>query len=84
MQFSNDVEETFARALKLLLVSNISPICILSSLNGIFSSVSEGFSMLQSKGLVDEGQYVTLVQSGAQPIWREESTHHIQVRQVRG
>ncbi|KAI9081123.1 hypothetical protein K1719_036882 [Acacia pycnantha] len=36
MQFSNDAEETFSRALKLLL----------------------------SKGLVEEGQHVTLVQSG--------------------
>ncbi|KAI9089323.1 hypothetical protein K1719_029602 [Acacia pycnantha] len=56
MQFSNDAEETFSRALKLLL----------------------------SKGLVEEGQHVTLVQSGAQPIWREESIHHIQVRRVQG
>lgn len=54
MQFSDDAEETFARALKLLL----------------------------SKGLLMEGQNVTLVQSGAQPIWRRESTHHIQVRKV--
>ncbi|KAG5070039.1 hypothetical protein JHK85_002416 [Glycine max] len=56
MQFSNDVEETFSRALKLLL----------------------------SKSHLHEGQHVTLVQSGAQPIWREESTHHIQVRKVHG
>ncbi|KAL2548088.1 Plastidial pyruvate kinase 3 [Forsythia ovata] len=54
MQFSNDAEETFSRALNLLL----------------------------SKGLVKEEQYVTLVQSGAQPIWRRESIHHIQVRKV--
>ncbi|CAH9134216.1 unnamed protein product [Cuscuta epithymum] len=54
MEFSNDSEETFSRALKLLL----------------------------SKGLLTEGQFVTLVQSGAQPIWRRESTHHIQVRKV--
>ncbi|XP_061343909.1 pyruvate kinase isozyme G, chloroplastic-like isoform X2 [Gastrolobium bilobum] len=50
MQFSNDAEETFSRALKLLL----------------------------SNGHLHEEQHVTLVQSGAQPIWREESTHHIQ------
>ncbi|MED6124649.1 hypothetical protein PIB30_060964, partial [Stylosanthes scabra] len=56
MQFSNDAEETFSRAIKLLL----------------------------SKGHLLEGQHVTLVQSGAQPIWREESTHHIQVRKVHG
>lgn len=56
MKFTDDVEETFSQALKLLL----------------------------TKGLVIEGQYVTLVQSGAQPIWRRESTHHIQVRKVIG
>ncbi|KAJ7952652.1 Pyruvate kinase [Quillaja saponaria] len=56
MQFSNDAEETFSRAIKLLL----------------------------SKGLLQEGQHVTLVQSGAQPIWRVDSTHHIQVRKVQG
>lgn len=42
------------------------------------------FFMLQIKGHLNEGQYVTLVQSGAQPIWREESIHHIQVRKVHG
>ncbi|XP_065627858.1 pyruvate kinase isozyme G, chloroplastic [Quercus suber] len=56
MQFSNDAEETFSRALKLLV----------------------------GKGLLKGGECVTLVQSGAQPIWREESTHHIQVRKVQG
>lgn len=56
MEFSNDAEETFSRAIKLLL----------------------------SKGLLKEEQYVTLVQSGAQSIWRQESTHHIQVRKVQG
>ncbi|XP_058224328.1 pyruvate kinase isozyme G, chloroplastic [Rhododendron vialii] len=54
MQFSDDAEETFSRALKLL----------------------------RSKSLLKEDEYVTLVQSGAQPIWRRESTHHIQVRKV--
>ncbi|CAL1399416.1 unnamed protein product [Linum trigynum] len=54
MEFSNDAEETFSRAHRLLV----------------------------DKGLLVEGQHVTLVQSGAQPIWREESTHHIQVREV--
>ncbi|KAJ4829026.1 hypothetical protein Tsubulata_047684 [Turnera subulata] len=56
MQFSDDSEETFTRAIKLLL----------------------------EKGLLIHGQHVTLVQSGAQPIWRQESTHHIQVREVQG
>ncbi|CAH1453704.1 unnamed protein product [Lactuca virosa] len=56
MEFSDDAEETFSRALNILV----------------------------DKKLVKEGQYVTLVQSGAQPIWRQESTHHIQVRMVQG
>uniref|UniRef100_A0A7C9CPW5 Pyruvate kinase n=1 Tax=Opuntia streptacantha TaxID=393608 RepID=A0A7C9CPW5_OPUST len=56
MEFSDDAEETFSRAIKLLV----------------------------SKKLLKQGQHVTLVQSGAQPIWREESTHHIQVRKVQG
>nr|GFA14036.1 pyruvate kinase isozyme G, chloroplastic [Tanacetum cinerariifolium]GFA68141.1 pyruvate kinase isozyme G, chloroplastic [Tanacetum cinerariifolium] len=42
------------------------------------------FADEEDKNLVKEGQYVTLVQSGAQPIWRQESTHHIQVRMVQG
>ncbi|KAJ6962975.1 pyruvate kinase isozyme G [Populus alba x Populus x berolinensis] len=54
MQFSDNAEETFSRALKLLL----------------------------NKDQLMEGQHVTLVQSGAQPIWRLKSTHHIQVCKV--
>lgn len=37
----------------------------------------------QDEQLLKEGQHVTLVQSGAQPIWREESTHLIQVRKIK-
>ncbi|KAL8141798.1 hypothetical protein V2J09_014830 [Rumex salicifolius] len=55
MKFSNDAEETFSRALKLLV----------------------------NKNLLKE-EHVTLVQSGAQPIWRQDSTRHIQVRKVHG
>lgn len=47
-------------------------------------TLSRASKLLVSKQLVQEGQHVTLVQSGAQPIWREESTHHIQVRKVHG
>ncbi|KAK8703196.1 hypothetical protein V6N13_021522 [Hibiscus sabdariffa] len=54
MEFSDDAEDTFSRALKLLV----------------------------DKNLLTEGESFTLVQSGAQPIWRHESTHHIQVRKV--
>ncbi|XP_043695806.1 pyruvate kinase isozyme G, chloroplastic isoform X2 [Telopea speciosissima] len=56
MNFSDDAEETFSRALNILL----------------------------SKNLLEEGEHVTIVQSGLQPIWRQESTHHIQVRKVKG
>ncbi|XP_066387357.1 pyruvate kinase isozyme G, chloroplastic-like [Miscanthus floridulus] len=54
MQFSDDAEETFSRAISSLLKAQY----------------------------VKKGDYVTLVQSGVTSIWREESTHHIQVRKV--
>ncbi|XP_054790843.1 plastidial pyruvate kinase 2-like [Prosopis cineraria] len=54
MEFSDDAEETFTRAL----------------------------GLLQKQGMVKEGEEVALVQSGRQPIWRSQSTHNIQVRQV--
>jgi hypothetical protein len=38
---------------------------------------------IQKKGMVQDGEEVALVQSGRQPIWRSEYTHHIQVRKVR-
>ncbi|KAJ1296173.1 hypothetical protein BS78_01G279000 [Paspalum vaginatum] len=56
MQFSDDAEETFSRAISSLLKAQY----------------------------VKKGDYVTLVQSGVTSIWREESTHHIQVRKVQG
>ncbi|GAB2212130.1 hypothetical protein Droror1_Dr00025477 [Drosera rotundifolia] len=54
MEFSDDAEETFSRAIGLLL----------------------------EKNLLEGGGHVTLVQSGAKPIWRQASTHQIQVRKV--
>jgi pyruvate kinase len=56
MQFSDDAEETFSRAIS---------------------------SLLKAQH-VKKGDYVTLVQSGVTSIWRDESTHHIQVRKVQG
>lgn len=56
MQFSDDAEETFSRAISSLLKAQY----------------------------VKKGDYVTLVQSGVTSIWRDESTHHIQVRKVQG
>eukprot|EP00249_Psilotum_nudum_P021283 c28049_g1_i3 orf=342-2216(+) len=43
---------------------------------------SSAISLLQKRGMLKEGEDVALVQSGRQPIWRTESTHHIQVRRV--
>lgn len=37
---------------------------------------------LKEKGLVREGDEVAILQSGLQPIWRDDSTHVIQVRRV--
>ncbi|CAL1390959.1 unnamed protein product [Linum trigynum] len=54
LEFSDDAEETFADALKLL----------------------------KDQGMVKAGEEVALVQSGKQPIWRFQSTHNIQVREV--
>ncbi|RWR80591.1 pyruvate kinase isozyme G, chloroplastic isoform X1 [Cinnamomum micranthum f. kanehirae] len=45
---------------------------------------TQALDMLLSQGLLKTGEHVTLVQSGTQPIWRDESTHHIQVREVKG
>lgn len=45
---------------------------------------TEALDTLKRGGLVKDGEDVALVQSGRQPIWRSESTHHIQVRTVRG
>ncbi|KAL6905370.1 hypothetical protein ACP4OV_002971 [Aristida adscensionis] len=45
---------------------------------------SRAISSLMKAQCVKKGDYVTLVQSGVASIWREESTHHIQVRKVQG
>ncbi|KAK1421436.1 hypothetical protein QVD17_23769 [Tagetes erecta] len=38
--------------------------------------------VLKNQGMIKEGEHVTLLQSGRQPIWRFQSTHNIQVRKV--
>ncbi|CAI5977510.1 unnamed protein product [Closterium sp. NIES-64] len=43
---------------------------------------NEALRILLKRGMVQPGDDVALVQSGRQPIWRSESTHHIQVRRV--
>ncbi|KAL0904871.1 hypothetical protein M5K25_027030 [Dendrobium thyrsiflorum] len=43
---------------------------------------SRATSCLLNQGFLKNEEFVTLVQSGTHTIWREESTHHIQVRKV--
>ncbi|KAJ3681743.1 hypothetical protein LUZ60_014316 [Juncus effusus] len=43
---------------------------------------SRAINCLLKGDYIKKGDYVTLVQSGAQSIWRQESTHHIQVSKV--
>ena len=52
-----------------------------TSLIAVFLNFILDFLKQRGKFL-KEGEYVTLVQSGTQSIWRQESTHHIQVRKV--
>jgi len=54
LEFSDDADETFNRAL----------------------------GVLKEKGLLHTGQQVAVVRSGQQPIWRQDSTHLIQVKPV--
>eukprot|EP00891_Asterochloris_glomerata_P005488 jgi/Astpho2/5488/e_gw1.00078.13.1_t len=44
------------------------------------AAFDKGINELKSRGLVKGGQQVAIVQSGRQPIWRQASTHAIQVR----
>lgn len=45
---------------------------------------SRAINHLMKGKFIKEGEYVTLVLSGTHSIWRQESTHHIQVRKVQG
>ncbi|KAJ6840772.1 pyruvate kinase isozyme G, chloroplastic-like [Iris pallida] len=45
---------------------------------------SRAVNCLLERKYLKEGERVTLVQSGTQPIWRNESTHQIQVRKAQG
>lgn len=39
-------------------------------------------NLLKEQGMVKKGEQVAIVQSGRKPIWRFQSTHNIQVREV--
>ncbi|KAH0457042.1 hypothetical protein IEQ34_014949 [Dendrobium chrysotoxum] len=43
---------------------------------------SRATNCLLKGGFLKSGEYVTFVQSGTRPIWRNEFTHHVQVRKV--
>jgi len=66
---------------RLALYRGIRPIYMPFS-NDAEETFSKALSLLQKLGMLKEGEQVALVQSGRQPIWRSESTHHIQVRTV--
>ena len=42
-------------------------------------NVRRAIAILKERGYVTGGQQVAIVQSGRKPIWRQASTHHIQV-----
>eukprot|EP00897_Mesotaenium_endlicherianum_P003459 jgi/Mesen1/3140/ME000184S02209 len=81
LPFTSDAEQTFTEALEVLKVGAASPP---SRYPPPLSWSSPWLACTtQKRGLVKNGEDVALVQSGRQPIWRSESTHHIQVRTVR-
>ncbi|CAM8986518.1 unnamed protein product [Rhodiola kirilowii] len=66
---------------RLVLYQGVMPITIEFS-SDAEETFTKALNILQSKGLIKEGQHVTIVQSGTQSIWRRDSTHHIEVRKV--
>ncbi|KAI3892011.1 hypothetical protein MKX03_030845 [Papaver bracteatum] len=72
-------EETVKQ--RLILYHGVHPIYMKFS-DDAEETFSQALNLLMEKQLIEEGGHVTLVQSGMQPIWRRESTHHIQVRKV--
>uniref|UniRef100_A0A7N0ZYE3 Pyruvate kinase n=1 Tax=Kalanchoe fedtschenkoi TaxID=63787 RepID=A0A7N0ZYE3_KALFE len=66
---------------RLILYQGVTPISMefSDSAEEIFS---RALATLLNNGLVKDGQSVMIVQSGAQPIWRSKSSHHIQVHRI--
>ncbi|KAG1362070.1 pyruvate kinase isozyme G, chloroplastic [Cocos nucifera] len=52
--------------------------------NDAEETFSRAMKCLLDGQYLKKGEYVTLVQSGIRSIWRQESTHHVQVREVLG
>ncbi len=95
INFTNNAEETFCNALSVLQVlfflSYLS-LKLVQIISAFLSPLLSGTLELaligdvdseQKRGMVQDGEEVALVQSGRQPIWRSEYSHHIQVRKVR-
>ncbi|MCO5592156.1 hypothetical protein L7F22_046152 [Adiantum nelumboides] len=68
---------------RLALYHGVRPVMI-SFCEDAEKTFTEALGLLQKRGLLKAGEEVALVQSGRTPIWRTESTHHIQVRKVSG
>ncbi|KAI3735365.1 hypothetical protein L6452_14861 [Arctium lappa] len=66
---------------KLALYQGVCPIYMEFS-NDAEDTFTNALTTLKNEGMVKEGEQVALVQSGRQPIWRFQSTHNIQVREV--
>ncbi|XP_020582840.1 pyruvate kinase isozyme G, chloroplastic-like [Phalaenopsis equestris] len=66
---------------RLALYHGVVPIYMKFS-DDIEETFSRATNFLLKGGFLRSGEYVTLVQSGARTIWRNEFSHHIQVRQV--
>jgi pyruvate kinase len=43
---------------------------------------ARAMALLKTRGLMQAGEEVVMLQSGKQPIWRSERTHVIQIRPI--
>lgn len=66
---------------RLVLYQGVMPIFMQFS-DDAEETFNQAINLLLNKDLLKDGEHVTLVQSGNQPIWRRETSHHIQVRKV--
>ncbi|KAK9060862.1 hypothetical protein SSX86_018042 [Deinandra increscens subsp. villosa] len=66
---------------KLALYQGVCPIYMEFS-DDAEETFANALDVLKNQGLMKEGEHVTLLQSGRQPIWRFQSTHNIQVRKA--
>ncbi|CAN1751352.1 Plastidial pyruvate kinase 2 [Linum perenne] len=81
--FTNDLQWLCSKRIqqRLAVYQGICPIYLEFS-DDAEETFADALTLLKNHGLVKQGEEVALVQSGKQPIWRFQSTHNIQVRQV--